>query len=205
MIPNTSPEFGGPVDGGFDNYATDGNFDGAKAQKTNAQILVASTLSAPSNGSSYQASDFDGKPFNVFANGTFKGQGFKFKLKLSSDDAAQNISVEQAGYSASFEARTEQSTGTINTLNNSNVPAAKAVTFGKPFFTGTSSTDGGEGAYPPSVGITIQNAQAGDFFTITSLSGTGFTINIKNPNETANNGYVDRSFTYQAVGYGKGV
>ena len=205
LIPNTSPEFGGPVDGGFDNYATDGNFDGAKAQKTNAQILVASTLSPPSNGSSYQASDFDGKPFNVFANGTFKGQGFKFKLKLSSDDAAQNISVEQAGYSASFEARTEQSSGTINTLNNTNVPAAKAVTFGKPFFTGTSSTDGGLNAYPPSVGITIQNAQAGDFFTISSLSGTGFTINIKNPNETANNGYVDRSFTYQAVGYGKGV
>ena len=55
------------------------------------------------------------------------------------------------------------------------------------------------------MGITIQNAQAGDFFTITSLSKTGFTINIKNPNETANNGYVDRSFTYQAVGYGKGV
>ena len=29
--------------------------------------------------------------------------------------------------------------------------------------------------------------------------------NIKNSNETANNGYVDRDFTYQAVGYGKGV
>ena len=35
-------------------------------------------------------------------NGTFKGQGFKFKLKLSSDDAAQNISVEQAGYFGIF-------------------------------------------------------------------------------------------------------
>ena len=205
LIPDTSPQFGGPVDGGFDNYATDGNFDGAKAQKTNAQILVATTLSPPSNGSSYQASDFDGKPFNVFANGTFKGQGFKFKLKLSSDDPAQNISVEQAGYSASFESRTEQSSGTLDTLNSSNVPAAKAVTFGKPFFTGTSSTDGGQDAYLPTVGITIQNAQAGDFFTITSLSKTGFTINIKNPNETSNNGYVDRNFTYQAVGYGKGV
>ena len=143
--------------------------------------------------------------FNVFANGTFKGQGFKFKLKLSSDDPAQNISVEQAGYSASFESRTEQSSGTLDTLNSSNVPAAKAVTFGKPFFTGTSSTDGGLDAYLPTVGVTIQNAQAGDFFTITSLSKTGFTINIKNPNETSNNGYVDRNFTYQAVGYGKGV
>ena len=199
LIPNTSPEFGGPADGGFDNYAVDGNFDGAAAQKTNAQILVATTSSAPSS-SSYQASDFNGKPFNVFANGNFKGRGFKFKLKLSSDDTAQNISVEQAGYSASFDARTEQSSGVI-----ASGTAAKAVTFSKPFFTGTSSTDGGLNAYLPSVGITIQNAQAGDFFTITSLSGSGFTVNIKNSGETANNGYVNRNFSYQAVGYGKGV
>jgi len=200
VIPDTSPQFGGPADGGFDNYAINGNFDGPAAEKTNAQILVASTTAAPSNGSSYQASDFSGKPFNVFANGTFKGQGFKFKLKLTSDDAGQNISVEQAGYSALFDSRTEQSSGTIPSGT-----AAKAVTFTKPFFTGTSSTDGGLNAYLPSVGITIQNAQAGDFFTITSLSGTGFTVNIKNSGETANNGYVNRNFSYQAVGYGKGV
>nr|BAR30137.1 phage-related protein tail component-like protein [uncultured Mediterranean phage uvMED] len=199
LIPNTSPEFGGPADGGFDNYAIDNNFDGAAAQKTNAQILVATTTSAPAS-SSYQDSDFSGKPFNVFANGNFKGRGFKFKLKLSSDDTAQNISVEQAGYSASFDARTEQSSGVI-----ASGTAAKAVTFGKPFFTGTSSTDGGLNAYLPSVGITIQNAVAGDFFTITSLSGSGFTVNIKNSGETANNGYVNRNFSYQAVGYGKGV
>jgi len=136
----------------------------------------------------------------VFANGTFKGRGFKFKLKLTSDDAGQNISVEQAGYSALFDSRTEQSSGTI-----ASGTAAKAVTFTKPFFTGTSSTDGGLNAYLPSVGITIQNAQAGDFFTITSLSGSGFTVNIKNSGETANNGYVNRDFSYQAVGYGKGV
>ena len=85
------------------------------------------------------------------------------------------------------------------------MPAAKAITFAKPFFTGTSSTDGGLNAFPPSIGITIQNAQSGDFFTVTNISGTGFTVNIKNPNETANNGFVDRNFSYQAVGYGKGV
>ena len=200
VIPNTSPQFGGPPDGGFDNYAINGNFDGPAAQKTNAQVLVATTSSAPSNSSSYQASDFSGKPFNIFANGTFKGRGFKFKLNLTSDDTGQNISIEQAGYTASFNSRTEQSSGTISTLNNSNVPAAKAITFAKPFFTGTSSTDGGLNAFPPSIGITIQNAQSGDFFTVTNLSGTGFTVNIKNGSS-----FVDRNFSYQAVGYGKGV
>ena len=209
LIPNTSPEFGGPVDGGFDNYAVDGEFDGAKAQKTNAQILVASTSAAPSNGSSYQDSDFptsgaNAIPFNVFANGNFKGRGFKFKLKLSSEDAAQNISVEQAGYTATFEARTEQSKAPIRTVVNpgvDNTPAAKTVTFAKPFFTGAAGTDGGVDAYLPSIGITIQNASQGEFFQITNVTKNGFTCAIKN----GNGNLIDKEFSYQAVGYGKGV
>ena len=204
VIPNTSPQFGGPPDGGFDNYAINGNFDGPAAQKTNAQILVASTSSAPSNGSSYQASDFNGKPFNIFANGTFKGRGFKFKLNLSSDDAGQNISIEQAGYTASFNSRTEQSSGKIRTVVNpgvDNTPAAKNVTFSKAFFTGTSSTDGGVNAFPPSVGITIENADAGNYFQLTNISGTGFTCAIKD----SSGNLIDKEFAYQAVGYGKGV
>ena len=52
----------------------------------------------------------------------------------------------------------------------------------------------------PTIGITIQNAQSGDFFTVTNVSGTGFTISIKNGSS-----FVDRSFTFSAVGYGKGV
>ena len=204
IIPNTSPEFGGPPDGGFDNYAIDGDFDGAAAQKTNAQVLVASTLSAPSNGSSYQPSDFNGKPFNVFANGNFKGRGFKFKLKLSSDDAAQNISVEQAGYTATFESRTEQSNAPIRTVVNpgvDNTPAAKTVTFTKPFFTGAAGTDGGVDAYLPSIGITIQNASQGQFFQITNVTKNGFTCAIKD----GSGNLIDKEFSYQAVGYGKGV
>ena len=204
VIPNTSPQFGGPADGGFDNYAINGNFDGPLAQKTNAQISVAATSSAPSNGSSYQASDFTSKPFNIFANGTFKGRGFKFKLNLTSDDASQNISVEQSGYTASFDSRTEQSSGTIRTVVNpgsDNTPASKNVTFSKPFFTGTSSTDGGANAFPPSVGITIQNAAGGQYFELTNVSGTGFTCAIKD----SGGNLIDKEFTYQAVGYGKGV
>jgi hypothetical protein len=35
---------------------------------------------------------------------------------------------------------------------------------------------------------------------VTNVSGTGFTISIKNGSS-----FVDRSFTFSAVGYGKGV
>jgi len=78
------------------------------------------------------------------------------------------------------------------------------VTFGTPFFVGTSSL-GGANAFLPSIGITIQDAEGGDFFTVTSVSGTGFNLKVKNRDTSGNETFVDRSFTFSAVGYGKGV
>ena len=176
----------------WDDYAAlDNNFDGAAADEANCQIQVATSQSA---SGSFGA-------FNNFANGTFKGHRFKFKLILETTNTAQNMNVQQAGYSAEFQSRTEQNyqTGSgTSTAPQQSGTSAKTVTFGTPFFVGTSSL-GGANAFLPSVGITIQNAQSGDFFTITNLSGTGFTVSIKNGSS-----FVDRSFTFSAVGYGKG-
>ena len=101
-----------------------------------------------------------------------------------------------------FEPRTE--TSLVNSAATNGLIAsgssAKSVTFYKPFFTGTATHGGSTSKYLPSIGITIQNAQTGDFFTITSVTRTGFVIEIKNGNSFAN-----RNFSYQAVGYGKGV
>jgi len=177
----------------WDNYALDGNFDGAAANEVNTQVLVATSQTA---SGSFGA-------FNNFANGTFKGRRFKFKLVLESEDVAQNMNVQQAGYTAQFLSRTErnyQTGGSITTAPQQSGTSAKNVVFGKPFFTGTSALGGSTTAFLPSVGITIQNAQSGDFFTVTNVSGTGFTVNIKNGSS-----FVDRTFTFQAVGYGKGV
>ena len=186
----------------WDDYATDNNFDGAAADEANTQIQVATSQSA---SGAFGA-------FNNFANGTFKGRRFKFKLILETTNVAQNMNVQQAGFLAEFESRTEQSyqtggstsTAPQDTLDGSGNPAAKVVTFGKPFFVGTSSTQGGANAYLPSVGITIQNAQGGDFFTVTNVSGTGFTVTIKNKDTSGNETLVNRTFTFSAVGYGKG-
>jgi hypothetical protein len=176
----------------WDQYAINGNFDGAPANEANCQVLVATSQTA---SGSFGA-------FNNFANGTFKGRRFKFKLILETTDNAQNMNVQQAGYTAEFQSRTEQNYqtgGTTSTAPQSSGTSAKTVTFGTPFFVGTSSL-GGANAFLPTVGITIQNAQSGDFFTVTNVSGTGFTVNIKNGSS-----FVDRTFTFQAVGYGKGV
>ena len=182
-----------PAGSFWDDYATDNNFDGAAADEANTQIQVATSESASGSFGS----------FNNFANGTFKGRRFKFKLILETTNTAQNMNVQQAGFVAEFQSRTEQNYqtgGTTSTAPQSSGTSSsgKTVTFGTPFFVGTSSL-GGANAFLPSVGITIQNAQSGDFFTVTNVSGTGFTVTIKNDSS-----FVDRTFTFSAVGYGKG-
>ena len=164
------------------------DFDGATATKVNAEMLVAVTQDNPSSGSpTYTA-------FQTFANGTYKGRGFKFKVNLTSGDPDQDIKVSQLGYTASFQRRTEQSTTTI-----ASGAGAKAVTFTDSFFTGTSAI-GGVNSNLPSIGITAQNMASGDFFELSNISGTGFTVHFKN----SSNASIDRNFTYQAVGFGKG-
>ena len=74
------------------------------------------------------------------------------------------------------------------------------MTFAKKFFLGTSAVGGGTEKFKPVIAIKINNMQSGDFFTIDSVSTSNFVVSIKNGSS-----FVDRYFTFQAVGYGKGV
>jgi len=170
-----------------------GDFEGLTATEVNAEMLVRVTQDNPNTGSPTYSS------FQTFTNGTYKGRGFQFKVNLTSDDPAQDIRVFQLGYTASMQRRTEQSPSTLRSVDSNNNPVAKAVTFQHPFFVGTADTEGGANSILPSVGITAQNMESGDFFEISSVSGTGFTVHFKN----SSNASVDRNFTYQAVGFGK--
>ena len=171
------------------------DFDGASATNVNAELLVAQTSTAPS-GSSYADSDFSGKTFNTFMNGSFTGRGFKFKLILTSSDPAQNIKVSELGYSATFQRRQEQSATAIASGGG-----VKNITFDKPFFTGTSTLLGANSNLP-SIGITaLDNITSGDYFQVTNISATGFSVHFKN----SSNASIDRNFNFSAVGFGKGV
>ena len=180
----------------WDDYAQNGNFDGPAINDVSASIAVRTTEDNPSSSPTYTQ-------FNTFANGTFKGRGFQFRLTLKSESIAHNISIQQLGIFAAFESRTERSYvsgGSTSTapLSSGTSSSGLDVTFGSPFFTGTSSL-GGANAFLPSVGITIQGADSGDYFELSSISGTGFNIKVKNGSS-----FVDKQFTFQAVGYGKG-
>ena len=164
------------------------DFDGTEASKVNAELLVRTTQTDPSGSPTYTA-------FQTFANGTYKARGLQFRARLTSSDPAQDIKVTQLGYTATFQRRTEQSATAISSGSGS-----KAIVFDKPFFTGTSALNGVNSSLP-SIGITAQNMASGDYFEVTNVSGTGFTVHFKN----SSNASISRNFNYSAVGFGKGA
>ena len=270
----------------WDDYATDGNFDGVSADSVNCQMFVASTNVDPSkanaisftNGTTFQYVQDDGSEdgttagtvmtctlsshglkvgdnikilfiqdnfstfytvqtvpnankftltsflnqakssgsgnflkFTKFAdltNGTFKGRAFAFQLKLTTGKPlVENIDVQQAGITALFPARTENSYLTGNSNNPVSMAAQQSsasgqmtVTFANRFFTGT-STLGGLNSFKPNVGVTVQDLNSGEYVRILNVTGTSFDIVIRNSSNNA----VARTFTFTAVGYGKGV
>jgi|TARA_R100001460_G_scaffold19890_1_gene41221 predicted phage tail protein len=177
---------GDQFDNRTDNIDTWTDFDGTIANDVNAKMAVRTTTDNPSSSPTYTS-------FNDFANGTFKGRGFQFRITIDTADTAQNMNLQQAGYTATMPSRTEQSSVIASGAG------AKAVTFTAPFFVGTSGL-GNLNSFLPSVNISPQNMASGDYFELSSISGTGFTVHFKN----SSNASIDRNFTYSAVGFGKG-
>ena len=163
------------------------DWDGAITDHVNAKLMLRSTNDDPSGTPTWGS-------WQEFVNGAFRGRGFQFRADLISNSIDQNILVDELGYDATFQRRMENSNGAIGSG-----AGAKAITFTNAFWTGTASL-GGVNAYLPSIGITAQNMGTGDYFEVTSISGTGFTVTFKNSAGTA----VSRNFNWNAVGYGRG-
>ena len=164
------------------------DWDGGIIDQVNAKLYLRRTPDNPASSPTWSS-------WQEFVNGTFLGRGFQFKAELSSSNPAQNILIDQLGYEATFQRRTEQSVVAL-----ASGAASYAVTFDKPFFTGTSVL-GGLNTSLPSIGITAQNLSQGDFFNVTNVTSTGFDVIFRNSAGTA----VSRNFLWSAVGFGKGA
>jgi len=180
--------------------ATDGNYE--IITKTDDAFTVTSATSATISSGTSCTYGANFTQFNTFVNGTYVARGFKFRCEMDSDDPAQSIEIDQLGYTAELESRTETS------LTNAGASAGgfiasgtstKSVTFTDSFFTGQSGTSVAANSILPSIGITIENAQVGDFFALSNISSTGFDIDIKNGSS-----FVNRNFKYAATGFGRG-
>ena len=181
--------------------ATDGNYEIVTVPSSSTFTVTSATSATISAGTSCTyGANFS--RFNPFVNGTYVGRGFKFRCEMDSDDPAQSIEIDQLGYTAELESRTETSLGNAGASAGGFIASGtsqKSVVFTNTFFTGQSGTSVAANSVLPSIGITIENAQSGDFFALSSITGSGFNIDVKNGSS-----HVDRQFKYSATGFGRG-
>jgi hypothetical protein len=151
------------------------DIDGSTLDKVNATLYVRSTTDDPTGNDPVYTD------WHPLVNGTRQGRGFQFKVIATSTDTSQNILIDELGATVELQRRTESGN------NISSGAGAYAVTFTNAFYA------------TPSVGVSGQNMATGDYFVLSSISRTGFTVTFRNSAGTA----VSRTFDYTAVGHGR--
>ena len=123
--------------------------------------------------------------FRPFQDGNYAFRYARFKINLTSNVSSATPKVNNCQVRLFMGDRTEKEQNIASTTSTS----GKAVTFTNAFFS------------EPSVTILGQNQATGDFFTVTSKSATGFTIEFFN----SSGGTVNRTFDYIATGQGRAI
>jgi hypothetical protein len=144
--------------------------------QVNASLYVRSTTDNPTGTPTWST-------WREFSNAIVRGRGFQFKTIATSTDPAVNILIDELGCVVELQQRTEQSA----TLTSG--AGTYTVTFAEPFY------------QTPSIGVTGYNMSSADYFTIGSVTRTGFQVTFRNSGGTA----VSRQFTYTAIGYGREI
>ena len=152
------------------------DIDADDLSDTDVQLFVRSSNDDPSGSPTYGT-------WEPFVNNTARGRAFQFKAVATSSNVAQNPLIEQLGVKVRLQRRTEQQ------RNITSGAGAKAITFPSAFRS------------VPSIGITAQDFDGGDYFQLSSISRTGFTVTFKNSSDTI----ISKVFDYQAVGHGKEI
>jgi hypothetical protein len=152
-----------------------GNFDDASGQpQMDAKLLI----STSDDNSTYTS-------FTPFQDGNYEFRFAKFKLELTSAVGHQSPKVNNCQVKLFMMERTDRQQNIVSGTSTS----GKAVTFGTAFYA------------EPSVTIAAQDLATGDFFTITSKSATGFTIEFFNSSGST----ISRTFDYVANGQGRAI
>ena len=138
----------------------------------NATMFIATTQQDPASGSATWTS------YQEFTIGNYYGRGFKFKLLCTSGDPTHQINITQLVAKAEVYFRFESETVTTAT-------SGSALTYTNAFLA------------TPQIAITANDMATGDYYAITSSSGTGFTLRFYN----ASGAGISRTAYYLARGY----
>jgi hypothetical protein len=158
--------------GNFDSQA--GNFDGSAPSNASSDLQISTTTDDPASGG---ASFSD---FATFVVGDYTARGFKFRLTLNSLDNKVSPKVRALTVSVDLPDLLNSAADIVSGTGT------KVVTFPTAFKTAT-----------PAIGVSGQGMSAGDGFSVSSKSATGFSINFFNSGGSG----VSRTFDYIARGF----
>jgi hypothetical protein len=160
------------VPGLFDDQPSD--FDGGDLDQVNAVTYVRVTDDDPAGTPTWG-------DWNEYANAIVRGRGIQLKVEGATRTTQVGLVISELGATAELQQRTETA--------SSSGSSTYTVTYADAFYAA------------PDVTISPSNMATGDFFTLTSVTRTGFTVAFKDSTNTA----VTRSFTYTAVGFGREI
>ncbi len=159
------------ADGAFDDRS--GLFDGGDESNVTTRLEVRTTDDDPAGSPAWGG-------WRQFFVGDYTCRAYQFRILVTSRDATNNIQVVALGVTVDVPDITDG--GTLTTSAAGLTPVAFAKTF----------------VIAPTIpGVTIQNAQTGDFEVITAITATGFQLGVKN----AAGSFVVRTVGWGAVGY----
>lgn len=179
-----------------------GNFDGTDTDGTNVTTYVRTTPDDPAGTPTWG-------PWSEFASGIVQGRALQFMALLVSDSDRLGIAVDELGATAEL-IRRSTTNSTLLTATSS----AYTVTFDAPFYQAISSTDP---LYTllPTVSINPRSLGLSNYYSVTNLTRSGFTVTFQNTNNPAYVvddywvvGYTDtdgQTFDYTATGYGRAL
>lgn len=161
------------IDSRTDNIDSWLTLDGDTIDDVNAVLYVSTTDDDPAGAPTWSS----WRPFFI---GQYIARAFRFKLALTSELATHNIAVQSLVVTIDVPDRVESASNIVSGT------APYSVTYPAAF------------KATPTIGITAQDMQTGDYFQITAQSASGFTIAFFDSASS----YVSRTFNYISDGYG---
>jgi predicted phage tail protein len=160
------------VGGLFDDQP--GDFDGSDLDQVNCVTYVRVTDDDPAGTPTWS-------DWNEYVNSVVRGRAIQLKVVGTTRSDQIGIVVDELGAVAELQQRVESGSDSGNDTY--------VVTFTDPFY------------QTPEVIISPSDMATGDYFTVTSVSRTGFTVAFKDSSNAA----VNRAYSYTATGYGREI
>lgn len=154
------------------------DFDGLPANDVNVELYFRTTDDDPTIGSP------NWSVWKLFRSGTYTARGWQFELRVTSGAPDHSLWIKHLSVTLDMPDRVLDIPSTA-----SGTGSTYAVVYAQPFWV------------TPSIGITAENMQTGDYYTISGQSNAGFSIVFKNSAGTI----VSRNFSAVVKGYGRKV